>query len=146
MAYIPTSDKILLTKDSELKLVARETGGRKEFFDGPESTHFGNRISDVSEEVNLFLRQSDLDFVLKTLDFSKVQDQGLVGSLLARLVNDFDGQVVRVPYLVALIAVKSMMSVAVQQAQQIEQHARALEADELALRDAPDFGDDAFNE
>lgn len=72
MAYVPASDKMLIAKDSQLKLVARRAGATTEFFEDPGSTHFGNSICDISDEISLFLAKSDLDFVLKTLDFSEV--------------------------------------------------------------------------
>ena len=112
MAYVPASDKVLVAKGCELKLVARRPGSRSTFFDEPGSTHFGNAISEVSDEISLFLNKADLSFVLQALDFSRAEDQSLVGTFLARLLNDFDGQSVRVPYIVALVAIKSLVAVA----------------------------------
>jgi len=45
MAYLPASDKVLVSRDNQLKLVSREAGGRTDFFEEP--VHFGNQIHNV---------------------------------------------------------------------------------------------------
>lgn len=42
--YLPASDKVLLSRNNELKLVSRGSGGNREFFAEPASVHFGNRL------------------------------------------------------------------------------------------------------
>jgi len=53
--YLPYSDSVLISRNAELKLVSREAGGRREFFEDPMSTYFGNRIHEPNDEVRLFI-------------------------------------------------------------------------------------------
>ena len=133
--YLPASDKVLISRNHELKLVSREAGGRSEFFEDPVSAHFGNRIREVLDEVSLFLPPSELKWLVDTLDWSCVENQHLATPFLERLESSYDGRSVRAPFLEALLAIKGLTQVAIQQAKQIEDRARALEADELTLRE-----------
>lgn len=70
MLYLPASDKVLMSRNNELKLVSRESGGNGEFFADPMSVHFGNRIQDIFDEVNVFITPSELGSLVDLLDWS----------------------------------------------------------------------------
>jgi hypothetical protein len=135
---------VLIARHRDLKLASREAGGHREFLEDRPALHFGNRIQEIVDEVDLFLAAPDLRWLLERLDWGLVENPHLVAPLLARFESNYDGGAVRAPFLEALLAAKELAQVGSQQARQHEDRARALEAEELccaregAINPAPD--------
>ena len=136
--YLPASDKVLLSVDNELKLVSRGSGGSREFFTEPASLHFGNRLKDILDDVSIFIIPSELDCLLDLLNWDQVRSKSIVASFLERLRSSYDGQSFRASCLEALLSIKDLTRVAVQQAKRIEDQARAIEASDLTLKEMPE--------
>jgi len=111
--YLPAADQVLLSRNGQLKLVSREAGGRREFFEDPTAAYFGNLIREPSDVVHLFLAPSELKWLVDTLDWNQVEDQHLVAPFLEKLESDYDGRSVRAPFLEALFAVRSLARAAI---------------------------------
>jgi hypothetical protein len=135
VTYLPAPDKVLVSRGSQLKLVCREGASRGAFFLDPASLHFGNGISQVWDEVSLFLSPEDLAWLLKHLDWAQSADSIVVARLLGRIEQTYDGRAARVPWLEGLLALKRLGQAAVRQAEQLEGQGRAAEALQLALEE-----------
>lgn len=136
--YLPASDKVLVSRNHQLKLVSRGPGGNGGFFEDPAAAHFGSHIHGILDEVSIFISPSELKRLLDLLDWSQAETDPIVSSFLERLDSTYDGRCVRAPCFEALLAIKGLTCVAVQQAKRIEDQARAIEASDLTLKERPD--------
>jgi hypothetical protein len=136
--YLPASDKVLMSRNNELKLVSRSSRGNGEFFEDPMSCHLGNHIHDILDDTDIFISPSELKCLADSLDWSKVENDLIISSFLERFETSYNGQSVRVPYFEALLSIKGLICVALQQFKQIEDLARVIEAQDLTLREQPD--------
>ena len=80
----------------------------REFLEDRPALHFGNRIQEIVDEVDLFLAAPDLRWLLERLDWALVENPHLVAPLLARFESNYDGGAVRAPFLEALLAAKEL--------------------------------------
>ena len=138
MIYLPASDKVLMSQNNELKLVSRGSGGNQEFLVDPISFYLGNHIRGILDEANVFISPSELKCLTGLLDWSQVENDEIISSFLERFETSYNGQSVRVPYFEALLSIKGLICVALQQFKQIEDLARVIEAQDLTLREQPD--------
>lgn len=90
------------------------------------------------DDVSIFITPSELDCLLDLLDWSQVRSEPIIISFLKRLRSSYNGRSVRAPCLEALLSVKDLARVAVQQAKRIEDQARAIEASDLTLKEKPE--------
>lgn len=128
---------MLLSLDHQLKLVSRGPRGKGEFFDEPVSAYFGNHVKDVLDEVSVFITPPELKSLVDLLDWSQVGSEPAITHFLGRLKSSYDGRSVRTPYFDALLAIKDLARVAVQQAKHIEDLARDIESSDLTLKEQP---------
>lgn len=126
-----------MSLDHQLKLVSRGSKGKGEFFDEPVSAYFGNHVKDVLDEVSVFITPSELKCLVDLLDWSQVGSEPAITHFLGRLKSSYDGRSVRTPYFDALLAIKDLARVAVQQAKHIEDLARDIESSDLTLKEQP---------
>lgn len=147
VCYHALADKALVARGNELKLVSREVGGRKGFFEDAAASHFGNRISSPEDEVRLFITPSEIRRLLLTLDWSRVPNRFPTQRLLQTLEASFDGISVRAAFDDALLGVAGLLQVAAEQAERLHEIAEAREADEVAQKDAafPDVSSHTSN-
>jgi len=138
MIYLPASDKVLISHDNALKLVARGSGGNGEFFENSISAHLGNHIYGILDEASIFISPSELKCLTDLLDWSRVENDPIVFSFLKRFETSYDGQSVQAPYFEALLSIKGLTRAAVEQFKRIEDQARTIEAQDLTLREQPD--------
>jgi len=140
VAYLPASDKLLMSHNNELKLVSRQPAGDREFLADPISRHFGNHIHGILDEVSIFISASELKCLSSLLDWSQVENDEIVSSFLERIETSYNGFSIRAPYFEALLSVKGLTCVAIQQFKRIEDQARVIEAEDLTQREPSDDG------
>jgi hypothetical protein len=126
LRYLPQSDKMLLVNESSLKLVMREEGNfplndTLSFTESYPSSHF----SDVRVDLNL----SDIKSLLRYLDWSILPKSSIdIISIFLKCVKDTTThESIRVPYTLGLIAVKTLLNVAITQYEQLEQTFESLQ-------------------
>ena len=133
--YLPASDKVLVARGSQLKLQSRSTRGQGEFFEGPTPAYFGNHIRSVFDQVRLAITPLELKNLLELLAWSQCEGNLVVASFLESVEASYSGHAIRAPYLEALLAIKALTRVAVLQFKRIEDEARAIEAQDLTLKE-----------
>ena len=128
--YLPSSDKVLLSSGSEVKLISRDLGGRSSFFEDGHSTYFGNRISELTDKVRLFIDQKELNWLKTHVHW----DKHAASSIVTRLESYYDGNSLKLEFIDALMAVKALCASAVEVAAQWSENIHQLEQEELTLK------------
>jgi len=77
--------------------------------------------------------------LIDALDWSQVEGNSVVTAFLETIEASFTGRHFKACYFEALLSVKDLTRVALQQFKAIEDTARTMESEELTLKDIPDY-------